>query len=89
MSAAWRFFFGRDPPWQDVCERHDLAYWQGGSRYARFRADCVLLHVIAHRGHPWFAMSMFVAVRLGGHPLLPFSWRWGYGWSYPRRYTKN
>jgi hypothetical protein len=38
-------------------------------------------------GHPIFAFLMWCAVRIGGHPLLPFPWRWGYGWKWPNGYT--
>jgi len=29
---------------------------------------------------------MFTGVRVGGTPYLPTSFRWGYGWPYPRAY---
>jgi hypothetical protein len=29
---------------------------------------------------------MYYGVRVGGHPLLPFPWRRGYGWDWPYRY---
>ena len=29
---------------------------------------------------------MLAGVRVGGSPYFPTSFRWGYGWSYPRWY---
>lgn len=86
MTWCWRKIFRRDPPWNDLCVVHDRAYWQGGSAMQRRVADRQLMAGVTLRGHPIFAFLMWSAVRLGGHPLLPTSWRWGYGFKYPRPY---
>jgi hypothetical protein len=88
MTATWRLFFRLDPPWNDLCVDHDRTYWAGGSRAYRAAADRDLRNSVARRGYPVWAWLMWAAVRIGGHPLLPTSWRWGYGWKYPRGYTQ-
>jgi hypothetical protein len=87
MTAGWRLLFRRDPPWNDLCVAHDRAYWAGGTVADRRKADRVLLAGVVTAGHPIFGILMWLAVRVGGHPLLPFSWRWGYGYGYPRPYS--
>lgn len=89
MSWAWRKIARVDPPWEGDCVNHDLAYHLGGSRRDRLRVDVVLMCRVAGRGHPFIAIAMFLAVRVGGHPLLPLPWRWGYGWRWPRGYRGN
>jgi hypothetical protein len=88
-SARWRFFFGSFPPWQSCCLEHDRPYWKGGTRAQRRLADARLMACVARGGHPVWAIVLWASVRIGGHPLLPFSWRWGYGWKYPRRYERK
>ncbi|SRR6266704_2014871 len=88
MTSMWEWWYGKPPPWNDLCIRHDKAYWKGGSPEDRREADRKLLAGVALNGHPIFAILMWIAVRFGGHPLLPLSWRWGYGWKYPHEYSK-
>lgn len=82
----FRKIFRRDPPWLGCCTEHDRAYWMGGSRAARALADRKLMACVALNGHPVVAFAMWLGVRIGGHPLLPFPWRWGFGWRWPRNY---
>lgn len=89
MTALWQLIFRKPPPWNELCVKHDLAYWRGGSAADRRNADAELLAGVAHNGHPVFAILMWLAVRPGGHPWLPLSWRWGYGYKYPRGYTNG
>lgn len=72
--------------WLNCCTAHDLAYWQGGSYEQRQIADNDLKLCVEKVGEPKIAMLMLAGVRAGGTPLLPTSFRWGYGWSYPRFY---
>ncbi len=88
MSVLWRRLFKRPPPWEGCCEAHDVTYWQGGDRKDRANADVELMVCVARKGHPIWAFLMWAAVRFGGHPNLPFSWRWGYGWKM-RGYRKS
>lgn len=86
MTYLWKLVWRRDPPWNDLCIEHDKVYWRGGSKEARRIADRRLMSGVTLNGHPIFAFAMWCAVRIGGHPLLPLSWRWGYGWRWPRGY---
>lgn len=88
MSALWRWLTGVNPPWEGHCIEHDKAYWQGGTKGARRNADLMLMARVTLQGYPFWAFVMYVGVRFGGHPLLPTSWRWGYGYDWPRPYTK-
>ncbi len=73
--------------WHDCCVSHDMSYWRGGSAAQRRHADAALgACVLAATGRPLLAEQMSRAVRLGGMPLLPTSFRWGYGWGYGRGY---
>lgn len=83
MSALWQLVFRRSPPWEDLCITHDKAYWLGGSRQERLEADRKLLIGVIDNGYPLIGFLMYYAVRFGGHPALPFSWRWCYGWKWP------
>ena len=72
--------------WRDCCVEHDKAYWAGGTFQQRLVADQALKSCVEAEGKPAIAMIMMLGVRLGGAPLLPTSFRWGYGWPYPRPY---
>lgn len=85
MSWLWLTFTGELPPWEHMCVLHDQAYWRGGTRHARYRADVLLRDRLIVAGHRNWAWLIYWSVRVGGHPWLPTSWRWGYGWPYPRR----
>lgn len=78
-----------DCTWQMCCVTHDMDYWCGGSPADRLAADSTLRScVAAHGASGRAAQLMYWAVRVGGHPLLPVYWRWGYGWSWPRGYAE-
>jgi len=72
--------------WVNCCIRHDLAYWKGGSYEDKLAADQTLSSCVAEVGEPEIAQIMLAGVRVGGSPYFPTSYRWGYGWSYPRGY---
>ena len=72
----------------ECCNRHDEQYWQGGEQQARLNADRQLRQCIAGRGHAVLPSIYYVGVRLGGTPLLPTPWRWGFGWPYLHGYQK-
>jgi len=84
MSWLWRTVLRRTPPWEGDCIEHDRAYWAGGTKQQRLEADRVLAASVARKGYPLIGALMYYAVRLGGVPWLPTSWRWGYG-----RYDEN
>lgn len=87
MSWTYGILFNKDLPWHGACVEHDRAYWYGGTAAQRKAADVKLMHDVAENGYPTIGKLMYYAVRVGGHPLLPTPWRWGYGWAYPRKYT--
>ena len=66
MSKLWRLLFRKAPPWEGCCDIHDQPYASGGSAKARMIADIALLRCVALSGHPYWAIAMFVAVRIGG-----------------------
>lgn len=77
----------REPSaWSDACEKHDLAYWRGGTMRERREADLALRQGISASGYPAIGTMAYLGVRLGGAAILPTPWRWGFGWKeYPRR----
>ncbi|MFT6987247.1 MAG: hypothetical protein ACJAT7_003101 [Psychromonas sp.] len=72
--------------WLACCTAHDYAYWKGGTYDERLIADKQLRQCVAKVGQPQIAALMLAGVRVGGSPYFPTSFRWGYGWSYPRGY---
>ena len=72
--------------WLGCCTAHDVAYWKGGTYDERLQADKALRMCVHEVGEPEIAVLMLAGVRVGGTPFLPTSFRWGYGWSYPRLY---
>jgi len=72
--------------WLSCCTAHDLAYWQGGTFKQREQADVDLKECVAKVGEKEIAVLMLAGVRVGGTPFLPTSFRWGYGWPYPKFY---
>jgi len=78
--------FDQSELWLSCCTAHDYAYWQGGSFNQRVVADLALRQCVTNVGEPTIAALMFAGVRVGGSPFFPTSFRWGYGWPYPRWY---
>ena len=78
MSKTWRKVLGKNPPWEGCCDVHDQPYARGGSWLDRLIADIELLACMWKGGHPFWALVMFIGVRIGGVPFLPTPWRWGF-----------
>lgn len=72
--------------WVECCIRHDLAYWKGGTYAERLAADEALQVCVSEVGEPEIAAVMLAGVRVGGSPFYPTTYRWGYGWPWPRGY---
>lgn len=72
--------------WLKCCTAHDYAYWKGGTYQERVQADKALNHCVTDVGEPELALLMLAGVRVGGTPFFPTTFRWGYGWPYPRNY---
>ena len=73
--------------WCSCCLDHDLIYWRGGTREEREDVDRRLQEcVLAKTGSAALATLMYEGVRIGGSPYFYNWYRWGYGWSYDRKY---
>lgn len=77
-----------DSSWQQCCVEHDKIYWCGGTAEQRKRADQELRRCIRETGHPNVAAIVYLGTRLGGHPIWPLPWRWGYGRGWPAWYDE-
>ncbi len=78
--------FEQNELWLDCCRAHDYSYWKGGTYQERIDADLVLKECVFNVGEEEIALLMLAGVRVGGSPFFPTTFRWGYGWSYPRLY---
>jgi len=67
---------------------HDVAYWIGGTREERSRADRELKVCVEEIESASLARTMWLGVRAGGSPYVPTSYRWGYGWPFTRGYQE-
>ncbi len=72
--------------WLQCCIEHDRRYWLGGTADERRAADKALRNCVQQVKEPSIAELMLRAVRVGGSPWWPTSFRWGYGWPYGRGY---
>lgn len=71
--------------WCECCIAHDIAYWQGGNRTQKQQADRALRDCVeAKTDNELLAETMYYGVMLGGSPVFPTWYRWGYGWRYGR-----
>jgi hypothetical protein len=75
-----------DGTYYSCCYLHDVAYWPSGPADERERADRSLRACVLNMTqNAALAEAMYQAVRVGGGPELPTSYRWGYGWPFPYR----
>ena len=72
--SAW---FNRG--WVECCVTHDIAYWCGGSAEDRKQADAELERCVEQTRSGFLGTMFYVGVRLGGHPVWPMHYRWGFG----------
>lgn len=73
--------------WCVCCLEHDIAYWKGGTEAERLAADQALRDCVLEKtGDAKLAEAMYLGVRMGGSPYFKNWYRWGYGWSYQRKY---
>ena len=88
---------GHNLPQRSCCDKHDEAYWYGGTHSQRLAADCELRDCVAALGNNpvekaafWcVAQTMYYAVRVGGSPKLPFPWRWRYSVGFQLKDVKS
>ena len=74
--------------WLECCVRHDYSYWQGGTKEERDKADQELRSCVSTKHESLTGAMMYLGVRAGGQAEFKTSYRWGYGWKYPRGYLK-
>jgi hypothetical protein len=76
-----------DTEWNlDCCVEHDIAYWCGGDAAEREAADAEFGRCVGENKNTFVGWVMETGVRLGGHPIFPTSYRWGYGHPYRMSY---
>lgn len=81
--------FINDQDWCSCCFEHDLAYWRGGTVREREIADAKLRDCVSEKtNNNILATLMHEGVKLGGSPYFYNWYRWGYGWSYDRKYQE-
>lgn len=72
--------YGDTLVWRECCVIHDEAYYYGGTIKEKKQADTVLGTCVTESiGKEYIGTIMQAAVKLGGGPNLPTSYRWGYG----------
>ena len=76
-----------DAEWNtSCCIEHDIAYWCGGGAEARAEADAKFGRCVSENMNGLMGWLMESGVRMGGHPIFPTSYRWGYGHAYRMSY---
>ncbi len=66
--------------WHNCCVIHDEAYYYGGTKEDKTQADKNLSQCVSKVvGNKFLGKTMQLAVKIGGSPHLPTSYRWGYG----------
>jgi len=76
-----------DSLWLHCCRAHDFDYWQGGTQSQRVASDKRLQHCVEQVSPFGLGVMMYLGVRIGGSPMWPTSFRWGYGWNASREYS--
>lgn len=74
-----------DGAYRECCVAHDMLYWCAGPSSLRKSADRSLRECVAGHSTEFNAFLMYWGVRAGGGRLVPFSWRWGYGYPWVYR----
>ena len=75
--------------WTSCCLAHDIVYWAGGTASERKLADSELQECVLQKtGNKPLSYLMYNGVRIGGSPYFYNWYRWGYGWSYDRKYQE-
>ncbi len=70
-----------DGDYKDCCTQHDISYFFWGSWNWRLQADNELFSCIQEKPywyHQALAPAMWAGVRIGGAPIWPTSFRWGF-----------
>jgi len=73
-----------DGPNFNCCKDHDDVYRWGGDWQQRLVCDIILMLCVKGNSGWFWAVVMFIGVRIGGSPFLPTPWRWGFGHQWPK-----
>ena len=94
LSWVYNKLTGKKLSFRACCVSHDEDYWFGGTRKMRRDSDkrlrkCVYTYnsgsILSKIFYSVLSWSMWVAVRIGGSPKLPFPWRWEFSQPYTTR----
>ncbi len=77
VTKFWVTWIGKTPPWQGCCDTHDNTYRAGGTSDQRMQADATLFKCVKEKHGRGWAWVLWIGVRIGGTPFMPFDWRWG------------
>ncbi|MFT6071311.1 MAG: hypothetical protein ACJAT2_000493 [Bacteriovoracaceae bacterium] len=72
--------------WVHCCVTHDMAYWVGGKKEEKLKADALLGQCVAEQTSELHGNLMELGVLAGGLPNSGLPWRWGYGFENGRSY---
>lgn len=73
-----------DLNFRQCCYDHDRAYYHGGSKEQRQRADEKFRQCIRDKDHSILDDVYYIGVRIGAVPWLPTPWRWGFGYPFKK-----
>jgi hypothetical protein len=66
--------------WLECCHVHDASYWMGGTLKERRETDLRFKQCMEEKGDKAVSIISYIGVVVGGGPLYPTPYRWGYGW---------
>ncbi len=76
----------RPNAWLVCCFNHDKAYWLGGTKEDKLKADSELRSCVEENFSASMGILMYLGVSVGGIPDYKTDYRWGFGWTYDRGY---
>lgn len=75
----WQTLYQKaQPSWCQCCIVHDWEYYNGGTESDRAAADAKLFNCVVAQGWPWWAIFVWLGVRIGCARGMP--WRSSWGW---------
>lgn len=74
ISKTHIALFGKPPPYEHCCVRHDREYGRLGTMDQRAQADRRLSACVIGAGHPGMGILMLIGVQVGGQSRYAFDW---------------
>jgi len=74
ISKTHIALFGKPPPFEHCCARHDREYGREGTTDQRAQADRRLSACIIDAGYPGMGILMLIGVQFGGQSRYAFDW---------------